>query len=103
MKIQLLLIAQAGFVLLTVIYLALLLNEVRKAIKLTAWPAEKKKKTLNRILIFLVAWMLFVSLWSGSGIMSDFTKFPFNFMPVMAIPLVSIVIILFSGRSNEIL
>jgi hypothetical protein len=103
MEAQLLITAQAGFVLLTVIYLALLLNELHRGIQRTTWAPHIKKKTVSRILIILALWILAVSLWSGTGIMGNFTLFPFNFMPVIAIPLVTIIIVLFSKRLKEIL
>jgi hypothetical protein len=103
MKAPLLLMAQAGFVLLTVIYFALLLSVFHKAIQRTSWPADDKKKIINRIVIFLSIWILFVSLWSGSGIMGNFTIFPFNFLPILAIPLIATVALLFSGKITIIL
>ena len=39
-------IAQAGFMLLTVVFLALLISEFRKAMRLTAWD-DRKKKTVS--------------------------------------------------------
>jgi hypothetical protein len=103
MKANLLLIAQIGFILLTIVCLWLLVKELKKGIAKSSWDEARKKKFFNAILITIILWMGFVSIWSASGIMSDFSKFPFNFMPVIAIPLITIVIFLFSSRLSEIL
>lgn len=103
MKANLLLIAQIGFIFLTLVYLWLLMSELKKGISRSSWDAVRKKKFISVILTTTILWMVCVSVWSISGIMADFSKFPFNFMPVIAIPLIIVVLILFSQRLSEIL
>ena len=103
MKAYLLLLAQSGFILLTIVCLWLLMKELKKGIEKSSWNEARKKKFFSGILITAILWMIFVSIWSASGIMSDFSKFPFNFMPVIIIPLITVVITLFSQRLAEIL
>jgi hypothetical protein len=103
MKPTLLVIAQSGFVLLTAIYFGYFIREIRKGIDLTSWSNPRKKQTSNRIIIVCAVWGLFVSLWSYSGKMGDFSLFPFNFMPVIIIPLATTILLMFSKSLTEIL
>lgn len=100
---SLLLIAQVGFALLTIIYLSAFVIQIRKGIENTNWDATRKKRYFNLVLGCLLIWMAFVSIWSLSGIMIDFTKFPLNFMPVIGPALLTPVILLFSKNWSEIL
>ena len=86
-------LAQGGFVLLSLVYFALLVNEFRKAVALSAFSDDKKKKINRAIIIGLGAWTIALSGFSLSGVMSDFSKFPFNFMPVIAIPLITMIVV----------
>jgi hypothetical protein len=103
MKPYLFLLIQPGFVLLTAIYFGFFLKELKKGAERTPVEAPWKKNFIVKVLTALMLWGLFVSLWSASGIMADFSLFPFNFMPVIAIPLVTVILLLFSGKLDEIL
>jgi hypothetical protein len=98
-----LLLAQIGFALLTIIYLGLLLREIKSGINKTSWEITRKKNHFNKLVFTLVGWIVFVSFWSLSGIMSDWSKFPFNFIPIIGIPLISILIYTFSDSLRDIL
>lgn len=101
---NLLLIAQLGFAVLTLIFIALLVRLLKRGIDRTAWDDSHKKKVYRTIIVILFVWITFVSVWSLSGIMSDFGKFPFNFFPVVAIPLISMILLIsFSKTLAEIL
>jgi hypothetical protein len=89
------LLAEVGFVLLTVICFGLFLRELQKGIDRAAGETPGKKLVI-RILVMLMLWCAFVSTWSGTGMMADFSYFPFNFLPVLAIPLVTVILSLFS-------
>lgn len=103
MKVNLLLLTQLGFVILTLVYCWIFLREIKKGIHTSGWDIDRKRKLFNTILFSLIGWGVFVSIWSLSGIMGDFSRFPFNFMPVIAIPLITVVLTLFSERTSEIL
>lgn len=103
MKSTLLLLAQVGFIALTVFYFGLLVWEIRIAVNHTLWDDTRKRKFISRIIGSLILWGVFVSIWSLSGIMADFTRFPFNFMPVLAIPLVAVIVLMFSKGVTEVL
>ena len=97
------LIAQGGFLLLTVIFLFLLISEIRKGMQYTAWDRRKKKRYIWQLVISLVAWAAFVSVWSASGKMSDFSIFPFNLMPVILIPAIVAFFFISSKNFGEVL
>jgi len=103
MKPALLLIVQIGFILLTIIYFVLFVKEIQKGIQKTSWDTDRKKKVLVFILRGLALWGIFVTLWSGSEMMADFSNFPFNMMPVIAVPLITAVSLMFSKNVSEIL
>jgi hypothetical protein len=104
MESNLLLIAQTGFILLTVLFSYLLILELWKGIQRTAWSALRKTRVINLISGSLILWHLIVAGWAASGTMSDFSIFPLNFIPIVAIPLVVILAITFFSKSlKEIL
>ena len=84
--------AQAGFVVLSIVFVGLLIREIHKGVSITGWPSSRKKRFTNTILITVVLWAAAVSLWSLSGKMSDFSIFPINLLPVILIPAVTLVI-----------
>src|SRR5689334_6676042 len=95
---NLLLFAQIGFAALTLIFLVLLVNLLKKGIDHTQWTDEKKSRTFRTIVIGLGIWIVFVSIWSLSGMMADFSKFPFNFAPVIAVPLIGMILLIFFSK-----
>ena len=94
---------QAGFVLLTVVYIGLLIWEFRKGLHLTGWDPARKKRFFARLICAVVIWTLFLSAWSVSGRMSNFSQFPLNFLPVVVVPLISVVALLSSKAVGEVL
>ena len=97
------LLIQGGFIILTIMSFALLFEEIRKVVNSSPWPTADKAKFNYFFLISLVIWALFVSIWSLRGRMSDFSIFPFNVMPVFAVPMITILIFTFSKAGKEIL
>jgi len=96
-------IAQGGFLLLTVLFLFALISEIRKGMRNTALDSSKKKRYIGQLIISLVVWIVFVSVWSASGRMSDFSIFPFNLMPVILIPVIVATLFISSKNFGEIL
>ena len=103
MKSSLLLSAQIGFIVLTLVYFHFLLRALKRGIESTNWDSARKSRSSFRLYAIPAAILLFVTAWSLSGIMADFSKFPFNFMPVLAVPLIAAVVLTFSPAFNEIL
>jgi hypothetical protein len=95
--------AQWGFAVLTTVYFYLFVSVLFTGIDLTGWSETRKKNFRYGIVLSLLLWVAFLVVWSTSGIMSDFTKFPFNFMPVIIIPLFAVLIVTFSSAFKVIL
>src|SRR3954471_8252252 len=99
-----LLLAKFGFAALTIVYAFLFLKLTRAGIHNTTWESGKKQKVFNWLCTGLIIWFVFVGVWSISGRMGNFSVFPLNFMPVIVIPLVTIVTLtIFSKNLAEIL
>lgn len=96
-------IAQAGFILVTVVYITLLTREIRRGLAATSWEDPRRKIFMNRIIFTLLFWAAFVTAWSVSGKMSDFSNFPFNLMPVLLIPAILAAVFISSKGLGEIL
>ena len=96
------LLTQIGFGLVALIFFYLLFMELKKGLTKTSIEINRQKKIFSRAVLGLVAWTLFVSIWSIGGIMGNFNLFPFNVMPVIVIPLITTLIITFSKTFKEI-
>jgi hypothetical protein len=92
-----------GFAALTLIYLSIFIYMLQKGIVRSTLPEAQKKKLSTRIVIVVVLWVVFVSAWSLSGMMGDFSKFPFNVGPVLIIPLIASILITFSGSFTAVI
>jgi hypothetical protein len=97
------LLAEIGFVVLTFVYFGLLIRDFKIGLSRTSWDKDRQRKFINNLVISLIGWGVFVSLWSYSGKMSDFSIFPFNFMPVIVVPLIASIAFSFSKPVGEIL
>jgi hypothetical protein len=96
-------IAQAGFLVLTLVFLWLLIREFQKAAVLAKWENGKRRAFITQMVVTLLVWALFVSGWSLSGKMADFSLFPFNLLPVLVIPAIVGIIFISSKKTGELL
>jgi hypothetical protein len=96
-----LILIQIGFIALSTIYFAMLFNQMRKATN--ASPDLKNSKFLTWTITCVIIWAIFVSVWSISGIMKDFSMFPINFAPIIIVPLIAVLAFTFSRAGTEIL
>ncbi len=94
---------QAGFIILTIVMLALILNELRNGIAKTSLEDARKKRILKKTVYTFIGWTAFVTTLSLSGILSDFSKFPPRLFIVLAIPLVTMIVVTLSPVTREIL
>lgn len=95
--------AQVGFFLLTIIFYYLLYRELRLALPKTPMPPDKQKRFSRNLLIVFFAWFAFVYTWSRFGIFENFGLFPFNAIPIIFIPLITIMVFTLSKSVKEIL
>lgn len=103
MNLNLLMVAKIGFPVLTVAFLHLFLREIRKGIHKSDLNSFAKNKTYRNIVTILMGWALIVSIWSFYEFMANWSIFPLNLLPVIAIPLVTVIVTLFSPRLSLIL
>jgi hypothetical protein len=96
-------ISTLGFPLITLIFITLLYRELKSAIDKTAWTAERKQKISFRILIGFILWAAAISAASASGFTSRFDLFPANAMPVVVLPFITILLLLFSRSMKDLL
>jgi hypothetical protein len=104
MNANIFLLAQIGFVILTLGFLYWLLKLLRSGIEKTSWTQLSKRRVFNLTAGTILIWLLFVSAWSASGMMARFENFPFNFAPIVVIPVVVILmLVLFSKGLAQVL
>jgi hypothetical protein len=92
-----------GFVLLTALFFGLVLRHLRIALAQTAWPVEKQKTIQARTMIVFLLWGVFLAVFSLAGISRRFEWFPLNLAPVLFIPLITTLVVVFSGKMKHIL
>lgn len=97
------LLSKLGFPLLTIIFHYVFYRELKRAISKTNWPAGRKQKVTSRIGIGLILWAVLVSVVSLSGFTARFELFPLNAMPVLLLPLITILALVLSKPMKEIL
>ncbi len=97
------LLASIGFPLLTLAFYFLLFRNLKSAIRQTSWTEPKKKKISNSILWGLIIWAAMVSALSLSGFSGNFKNFPFNAMPLVGVPLITTIILLFTSEMKTLL
>ena len=103
MQTSLYLLAQSGFLVLSFVYIGLLIREINRGIAATSWEPARKKRSLRMIIFSIALWAAFVSVWSLSGQMADFTIFPFNLVPVLLIPMVVCLIVISRRSTGEVI
>jgi hypothetical protein len=96
-------LTKAGFAIVTIVYFFLLLREIQKAAKVSAIDESKKKKFIIYIIVALVGWIVFVAVWSFSGMLGNFSLFPLNMGPILVIPLITAIVFTFSKTFTEVL
>jgi hypothetical protein len=96
-------LTKAGFAIVTIGYFFLLLQEIQRAVKVSAIEESKKKKFITSIIVALVGWVVFVATWSFSGMLGDFSLFPLNMGPILVIPLIGTLVFTFSKTFTEVL
>ncbi len=94
---------QAGFIVLTILMMVLILSELKKGLTKTSFDEARKKRIFNRTLFALIGWTSVVSILSLSGILSDFSKFPPRLFIVLAVPLITMIAVTVSPVTREIL
>ena len=103
MKTSLYFLAQAGFILLPLLYYGLFLKALRSGLAKTNFIPSKRKRIFYGAVIALSGWTILISILSITGIILDFSTVPPKLFIVLIIPFVSILVITFTKTSKEIL
>lgn len=80
-----------GFVAVTVIYIAILLVIVHRALQKTNQTERRKRRTFILITACILAWTVIISVLAAIGFFEDFTTVPPRFVILVVIPLITIV------------
>jgi hypothetical protein len=97
------LIAQIGFLVLTLIFIGWFLREIFAGITATAWEESKKKSIRNKILIGLFVWLVLVCTTSLSGFLQNFESMPPRLLVILAPMFIAIIVLTFNKNLKEIL
>jgi hypothetical protein len=96
-------IIQTGFIVLTVVMYTLVMLELKEAITKTHWTDDQKKSRYRRALYALFGWTVFISALALSGFLQDYSGFPPRIMIVLAVPLITMISLMFSQSVKELL
>jgi hypothetical protein len=96
-------IAQAGFILLTIVCLALILWGVYSTFVRMGFNRKKAAARTVSIGVAFLAWLTAVSVISISGYLSDFSAMPPRLLPFLLIPLAAVLILTFHPASKRFL
>jgi hypothetical protein len=94
---------QAGFILVTIVYFALLFKQLKLALSRSSFEAARKRKIFNGSLIGLIGWTIFISVLSLIGFFTDFSSLPPKIAIVLVVPFVVIVWISTTRTVKELL
>lgn len=96
-------VIQLGFILTTLISYGILLRHLKKSLQHTSFTEQKKKNIFSFTIAALVAWGGITAVLSLSGFFGDFSTFPPRIIIVLIVPLISIVWMLSTKTTGEIL
>ena len=92
----------AGFILLTLVCLAVLLTGWNKAAKSSMLPSKKRKYAFAFRLAGIILWICILTILSLSGILSDFSTMPPKMMIVLVVPFIYVILTSFSKTGKEV-
>lgn len=92
-----------GFVLVTITFYGLLIRQLYRALTLSGWEESKQKRIRRGAVIALSAWALVLATLSLTGVTRNFDIFPANAAPVLLVPLVSVLLVVLSGKTAHLL
>ena len=98
-----LVIPAIAWIVLTLICVTVILIGLKAALKKTNWEKDKQRKLFQRAMIFIVTWIVLISILSIKGFFTDFTTLPPRPALAMLILLPVIFIIAFSKTGTQLL
>lgn len=100
---KLYLLSATGFVVISLVFYTLLYFVLRRALRESGWTTDRQRQIAARYIAGLLVWTALISILSIAGITSNFGILPFNFAPVLLVPLITILWITFSGKMKHLL
>jgi hypothetical protein len=92
-----------GFILVTLVYFGLLLGQLRLALSKSGWDQERQRRIHRNTALALVGWATLLITLAATGFTSNFDIFPGNAGPVLLIPLVTVLVVVFSSKTKHLL
>ena len=92
-----------AFVLVTIVFYSLVVRTFSRALALSGWDSIKQQRIRTGTILAFAGWALVLAILSLTGVAGNFEIFPANAGPVLVIPLVSILIVVFSGKVRHLL
>lgn len=92
-----------AFIAVTVVFFGLALRQLFRALTLSGWDEKKQSRIRLGSIIVLAGWAGLLAVMSLTGFAGNFDLFPANTAPVLAIPLIGILFIVFSGKAKHLL
>jgi len=92
-----------AFVLVTIVYFGLVVRTFSRALVLSGWDTIKQQRIRTGTILAFAGWALVLATLSLTGVTSNFGIFPANAGPVLIIPMVSILVVVFSGKVKHLL
>lgn len=97
-------VTQAGFILTTLIFFSLVIEQLKKALHKSKIDTQRQKRIVIKVIAALLIWMVVLSSLSLSGFFSNFDSIPPRFIIIVIIPLLTLTwTLLFSKTTKEIL
>jgi hypothetical protein len=84
------LLTEAGFILITVIYIALILLVLKRGLGASALASTKKRRIFIGILLSLGAWVTLIGILASKHFFDDFSTLPPKFFIVLIVPLITL-------------
>jgi hypothetical protein len=94
---------QAGFIIMTIVMLVLILSELKKGLTKTSFDEARRKSIFNKVLYAIIGWTVLISVLSLSGFLNNFSSFPPRIIIVLVVPLMTLIAITMSPVTREIL
>lgn len=92
-----------AFIGVTLIFYGLAFRQLAKALTLSGWTQPKQDRIRRGTLMVLLAWTGILAILSITGYAGNFDIFPANAAPIILIPLVGTLFVVFSQRARHLL
>ena len=92
-----------AFIAVTVVFYGLVVRQLSKALTLSGWSQEKQLRIRRGTVLVLAGWALVLAILGLTGVAGNFDLFPLNAAPVLLIPMIGCLLVVFSGKTRHLL